>query len=165
MHTRNIGERAPDFRLPAINGQFYTLESWKNAAPLILALFKVTCPACQLAMPYLERLYQEYKGLGVEVWGIAQDPIPEARTFAKDYKLTFPVLCDVAPYPVSDAYGIDTVPTIYLLDGKRKTIIYRTISFLKDELNELAQRVAEALGSQPIVIAPANDGNPSFKPG
>jgi len=66
---------------------------------------------------------------------------------------------------VSDAYGIDTVPTIYLLDGKRKTIIYRTISFLKDELNELARRVAEALGSQPIVIAPANDGNPSFKPG
>jgi hypothetical protein len=32
-------------------------------------------------------------------------------------------------------------------------------------LNALAEQVAVALGEQPVIIAPPDDGNPDFKPG
>jgi hypothetical protein len=42
---------------------------------------------------------------------------------------------------------------------------YTTHGFAKDDVNEIARRLAAYTGGEPRVIAPPDDGKPPFKPG
>lgn len=83
---------------------------------MLLAFFKVNCPVCQLAFPFLERLY---KPGHLPVYGISQNGRPDTREFARRYAVTFPMLLDLesAGYPASNAYGLTNVPTIFLVES------------------------------------------------
>jgi peroxiredoxin len=116
-----------------------------------------------MTFPYVERLSQAYSRKGLTVWGISQDPLDDSLAFARDYGATFPILLDTT-WDVSDAYGLDTVPTLFLLDDAGK-IIFTSVSFFKDELNQIARLVAQRLGLETIIVAPPDDGEPAFKPG
>lgn len=129
----------------------------------LLAVFKTTCPTCQLTWPYLERLYQTYRGAGLAVWGISQDGQTVSTQFASDYHSTFPILID-ADLRVSRAFNPQFVPTLFLIDPEGK-IVDRIVAFDKARLNQLSETVAARLDAPAAIIAPANDGNPPFKPG
>jgi len=138
-----------------------------TGGPLLVAFFKTTCPTSELAFAYLERLHQVYGRQGgrqgLQVWGVSQDALDESLAFAVDQGVTFPVLLD-AGWDASIAYGIETVPTMYLRNGSGD-VVFTSISFVKDELNEMARLIAGQLGAPAVVIAPADDGKPPFKPG
>ena len=75
--------------------------------PVLLAFFKVSCPTCQFTFPFLERLYQQLREQGVQIWGIVQDKAQDGARFAATFGVTFPILIDDSPYKVSRAYGLD----------------------------------------------------------
>lgn len=129
----------------------------------LLIVFKTTCPTCQLTWPYLERMYQTYRGAGLAVWGISQDGQTVSTQFASDYHSTFPILID-ADLRVSRAFNPQFVPTLFLIDPEGK-IVDRIVAFDKARLNQLSETVAARLDAPAAIIAPANDGNPPFKPG
>src|SRR4030065_2342060 len=116
---------------------------------------KAPCPTCQFAMPFVERIYQAYKEKGLAVLGIEQDEKQRAIEFSRQYGLTFPALLDLENYKTSYAYGIDTVPTIFLVD-KNGEILYTRVGFVKDEITELSKKIAAKLGSPAFEV---------FKPG
>lgn len=162
MALLNIGQTAPGFSLSGIGNRTYDLG--KDGARLTLAVFfKTTCPTCMMAWPYIERLYQQYKSAGFSVWGISPDARNVSVEFASKYRSTFPILLD-ADWRVSRAYDPEYVPTLFLIDHQGK-IIDRVVAFDKAGLNRLAETIAARLGASARVIAPANDGNPAFKPG
>jgi peroxiredoxin len=109
------GAHAPQFRLPHLEGGETSLAEITAAGPALLAFFKISCPVCQLAFPFLERLHQPGK---LPVYGISQNNARDTRDFAKRYGVTFPVLLDLEStgFPVSNAYGLTNVPTLYLID-------------------------------------------------
>jgi peroxiredoxin len=83
----------------------------------LLAFFKISCPVCQFAMPYIERMFQATKGKKVTVIAVSQDDQKATASFMKEYKLTLPVaLDDTKTYPASNAYGLTTVPTFFLVN-------------------------------------------------
>jgi peroxiredoxin len=135
--------------------------------PLLVAFFKTTCPACKMAFGYLERLNQAYgsqrNGRGLEVWGVSQDALDESLAFAVEQGITFPVLLDTG-WDASLAYGIETVPTMYLRNGSGD-VLFTGVGFAKADLNEMSRLVAGQLGAPAEVIAPAGDANPPFRPG
>jgi peroxiredoxin len=115
------GACAPEFHLPRLDGGETSLAEILSKGPALLAFFKVSCPVCQLAFPFLERLNQAGR---LPVYGISQNDSEDTRHFAKRYGVTFPVLLDLADsgYPVSNGYGLTNVPTLYLVDRDGATV-------------------------------------------
>src|SRR5437868_5679657 len=69
--TLAIGDAAPDFKLPGVDGKDYTLKSFAEAK-LLLVIF--TCNHCPTAQAYEERvaaLYRDYQGKGVALVAIS----------------------------------------------------------------------------------------------
>ncbi|HEY9141182.1 MAG TPA: TlpA disulfide reductase family protein [Bryobacteraceae bacterium] len=110
-----VGTRAPEFRLARLGGGEAALTDLLAAGPALLAFFKVSCPVCQMTLPFLERIHA---GGGLPVYGISQNDGPETRQFAQDYGLRFPMLLDAEDngFPASNAYGISHVPTTFLVE-------------------------------------------------
>ena len=157
------GALAPHFTLLGIDGQEYSLPNDTAGNPTLLVFFKATCATCDVAFPYINRLRETYPD-GWNLWAIAQDPPRAASDYARAHGIDYPVLIDAPAYAVSRLYDPPATPTLFLTDARGRTM-YTTHGFSKDDMNELARLVAQAPDAEPVVIAPANDGQPAFKPG
>ena len=132
---------APLIELPALNGERFSLTEHLHEGPVVLAFFKISCPTCQFTLPFLGRLYNaQFKGSPC-VFGISQDKAEHTREFNEHFGIHFPVLLDSSGdgYPVSNAYGITNVPSLFLI-GTDGCIEWTLKGFHKVELNELGKR-------------------------
>ncbi len=131
------GTKAPDFSLPALNGDRISLSgNLKLGLPIVLAFFKVSCPVCQFTFPYLERLHRASSNM--PIFGISQDDVDATKAFCKMYGVTFPVLLDQALRTTVD-YDLTNVPTTFLIGRKAdEPYIEQTIvGFDKNGLEDL----------------------------
>jgi peroxiredoxin len=145
---------APGAPAPVVPG--VDLES----GPLVLFFYKVTCPVCQMAAPAAQAFERAYPG---RIVGIGQDPMPKLQTFAQEYRTTFASVPDAPPYPVSDAYGIQVVPTVFLVEAGA---IGETVeSWNRDGLNSVSVRLADMTGAPYAPVSETTDGLPPFRPG
>ena len=73
-------------------------------------------------------------------------------------------MSDVEPYVISDAFDIEHVPTLVVLDGDR---IVRDVveSWDREGTNRAARVLAELLGTDAVVVSGVDDGLPAFRPG
>ena len=110
-----IGTPAAGFRLATLEGGEATLGGLTADARVLLVFFKISCPVCQLAMPFLERLHASG---GLRIYGISQNDAESTREFSEYFKVTFPMLLDSEEegFPASNAYGISSVPTMFLVE-------------------------------------------------
>jgi peroxiredoxin len=159
------GNTAPDFSLKSFNNKEYSLAALRQGGPVVAAFFKISCPVCQFTLPFLERLYKRYGGDGATFVGISQDDARHTRDFAKEYGLTFPILIDDENgYVVSNAYGLTSVPTIFLVDTNG-TVRVSSMGFDKKDLEKIAAQLAE---HKKISLAPVfrpDEVVPANKPG
>ena len=162
--TIEVGAAAPDFSLTGTDGRTYALAGALARGPLLLAFFKTTCGTCDLAFPYINRFPEAYPTDGWSLWAIAQDPPQAAGSYAATHRMAYPVLPDVDGYAVSRAYDPPATPTLFLID-RQGQVVGETSGFDKAQLHALSAALAERLGAEPAVIAPAGDGKPDFKPG
>jgi peroxiredoxin len=144
MAALTPGTQGPDFTLPSMDGNPFSLREALARGPVLVAFFKVSCPTCQYAFPFLERIYQAHGNKTVTIVGISQNSKKDTAFFTKEYGITFPVLLDnTNSYPVSNAYGLTNVPTIFWIaqDGE---IEISSVGWIKKEMEEFNQRTAEA---------------------
>jgi peroxiredoxin len=110
------GQAAADFSLPdLLTGKNYSLSQFRGKV-VVINFFTFTCGPCREEMPYLNQIYQEYKGRGLQFLGIglSSDPV-QLRFLVKQMGLTYPVL--VGNDKVSKAYGnVEIVPTTIIID-------------------------------------------------
>jgi peroxiredoxin len=152
----SVGRQAPDFRLATPDGGMVGLQELASAGPVVLVFFKVSCPTCQLTLPYLERLKDNGK---LRIVAISQDDAASTRRFHQAYGITLQTLLDdrAAGYPASNAYGISQVPTAFQVEPDGTVSSVRE-GFSKAEMEALGQRAGMA------VFGPA-DHVPLWKPG
>ena len=132
-----IGDRAPDFQLPGVDGQKYTLKNFADAK-LLLVVF--TCNHCPTAQAYESRLLQlhlDYKDRGVAIVAISPnddlavrldelgytdlgDSLEDMKLRAQERGFKFPYLYDGETQKTSLAYGVVVTPQVFLFDGERK---------------------------------------------
>jgi peroxiredoxin len=158
------GNTAPAFMLEGTDGKKHSLDEIKNKGIGFFAFFKVTCPTCQYAFPFLERIYEKVKDKGIPFWGIVQDPKDKARDFARQYGNTFPFLIDDNPYAVSKIYGISIVPTWYLVNGNLK-VLASSEAWVKKEYVDLATLLAEKTGVEILGLFIPDENVLELKPG
>jgi peroxiredoxin len=140
--TLRAGDRAPDFRLANASGTVVSLDDLLAEGPVLLAFYKVTCPTCQLTLPYLERL----AGGGVRVVAISQDDPGASARFDREFGVHLETLFDKASdgYPVSNAFGIEFVPSLFLVEPG-KSIAAAVEGFSKREMTALAGRAGKLM--------------------
>jgi peroxiredoxin len=165
MTALATGTKAPEFTLKTLDGKELALSDELARGPVVLAFFKVSCPVCQFAFPYLERLHKAYQQKGYMLVGVSQNNAKDTAAYNKEFGVTFPVLLDdTSTYPVSNAYGLTNVPTVFWIaqDGE---IELSSVGWLKADFEELNHRMAEA---GKIAVAPlfkAAESVPDFRAG
>jgi peroxiredoxin len=137
-----VGAKAPPFRLTAPDGSAINLDEILARGPALLAFFKISCPVCQLAAPYLEKLSANR---AIQVIGISQDDASSTRGFANRFRLTFPTLLDLSEqeYPASNAYSITSVPSLFLIEPDG-TVSRAFAGFSKRDFEEIGARAGVA---------------------
>jgi peroxiredoxin len=165
MKALAAGTKAPEFALKALDGKQFSLNEALGACPVVLAFFKVSCPTCQYAFPFLERLFKAYGSKGITLVGVSQNDAKETAAFAKDFGVTFPLLLDdTHRYPVSNAYGLTNVPTIFWIaqDGE---IEVSSVGWVKADFELINRKMAETGNLAPAVMFKAGEDVRDFRAG
>lgn len=137
VKTLDIGQPAPDFSLPGVEGKTYELDDFAEAKVLVVVF---TCNHCPTAEAYEERiagLATAYRDKGVALLAISpNDPLAvrldelgytdvgdsfeDMKIRAKDQAFEFPYLYDGENQKVSRAYGPVATPHVFIFDQERK---------------------------------------------
>ncbi len=146
------GTQAPDFTLPSMDDKQFSLRAALARGPVVAAFFKISCPTCQYAFPFLQRIYEAHGNKAVTIVGISQNTRNDTTAFVKEYGITFPILLDdTRSYPVSNAYGLTNVPTIFWI-GQDGYVEVSSVGWIRKEMEEFNRRAAQAFSgvAQPL---------------
>jgi peroxiredoxin len=157
------GARAPEFRLPLLDGGEVALQELRARGPVLLAFFQITCPVCLHAAGTLQ------------IYGVSQNDPADTREFNREFGVTFPTLLDTedSGFPVSNDYGIASVPTLFLVEPAG-TVSFVSEGWSKKEIARLANQSANQPGSQSgnqagshtgVSVFREGDNVPEWKPG
>jgi peroxiredoxin len=132
-----LGSTAPNFELPGVDGAIHKLADF-SSSPVLVVVF--TCNHCPIAQMYERRIAQlaaDYKDLGVAVVAIQpndpkairideldssdiSDSLEEMKIRAEYKHLTYPYLYDGETQTVTDAYGPQATPHVFVFDRDRR---------------------------------------------
>ena len=165
MPALAAGVQAPEINLAAVGGGKFSLREALKKGPVMAAFFKVSCPVCQMAFPYIERLFQAYGKSGkVTFVGVSQDDAQDTQEFNQEFGVTFPVLIDEKGYPVSHAYRLTNVPTVFLISPEGE-IEQSIVSWSKPDMEDLNRKLAEISGVKPVALFHPGERVAEFRPG
>jgi peroxiredoxin len=165
MAALTAGTPAPDFTLPAMDGKQFSLKEALAHGPVLLAFFKISCPVCQFAFPYIERIHQAYKNPSLTIVGVSQNDKKQTAAFIKEYGMTFPVLFDdTETYPVSNAYGLTNVPSLFWIAPGGEVEI-SSVGWSRKDIEEIGQKAAQSGAVAPMPIFRAGESVPDFRAG
>jgi peroxiredoxin len=115
-----IGQAAPDFALPDLNGTRVKLSSLRGKI-ILLDFWSITCAPCIHEMPMVEAIGESYKTKDVVLLGISFDQSDKSKKWLLQHQHSLPTLTDTY-FAVSDLYTVQGIPSLVLVgrDGKIK---------------------------------------------
>lgn len=128
----NIGDTAPDFTLPAENGEI-TLSEQRGKKVLLYFYPKDNTPGCTKESCDFRDNFSTLKNHGVQVFGISKDDLKSHGKFKEKYGLPFPLLADLNG-DVCQAYGVINKKSLF---GNTFLGITRS-TFLIDEQGKIS---------------------------
>jgi peroxiredoxin len=107
---------APEFTLPSVAGGSLRLAELHASGPALLLFVSEECPTCTLTLRRLAPVVPELAARGLNMAAVFEDPLEVAARVARRTGFTGTVLSEPAPYEVSAAYELASLPTIILVD-------------------------------------------------
>jgi thioredoxin-dependent peroxiredoxin len=101
----NIGDKAPDFSLPASTGETISLNCLQGAKVVLYFYPKDDTPGCTREACSFRDADTALQAAGVRVLGISADDVESHRKFIEKFTLPFPLLADEEK-EVINAYGV-----------------------------------------------------------
>jgi thiol-disulfide isomerase/thioredoxin len=132
-----LGSPAPDFSLPGVDGKIHKLSDYASSKLLVVVFTCDHCPNAQMYEGRVTQLYNDYKDKGVAVVAISpndpkairideldssdvSDTLEEMKIRVAYKHLPYPYLYDGETESVSQAYGPQASPHIFIFDQQRK---------------------------------------------
>ncbi len=132
-----LGSPAPDFALPGVDGKIHKLSDYASSKLLVVVFTCDHCPNAQMYEGRVTQLYNDYKDKGVAVVAISpndpkairideldssdvSDTLEEMKIRVAYKHLQYPYLYDGETESVSQAYGPQASPHIFIFDQHRK---------------------------------------------
>ncbi len=151
--TLKLGDAAPEFALPGVDGQTYRLPDFQGKAALCVVFMCNHCPYVKSTIDRLIAIQRDYTGKGFQLVGInanetvnyPEDDLPHMVEWAKQKAFNFPYLRDDTQ-AVARAYGAERTPHIFLFDRNRKLVYTGAIDDnTKDANNVKRQYLRDAI--------------------
>jgi peroxiredoxin len=121
-HGAGQGEKAPDFTGKTLVGKNVKLSELRGRI-VLLNFWGTWCAPCKEELPYFNRIYGKYKGVGLEILAVNVDKVPaQAAGMSGALGLTFPVVLDPSG-DLFELYRIRNMPTTFVV-GKDGMIHY-----------------------------------------
>ncbi len=145
---------APRFLSMTLQGKKIGNDDLKGKL-VVLNFWATWCPPCRLEMPSMERLYQEFKGQGLEVVAINFMEREKAITsFLKENGFSFPVLLDKKG-EIARKYGVHGLPVTYLI-ARNGNLLAKSMGYkdwYKPETRKLISTllIDDATFNQPVM--------------
>ena len=133
----NIGEPAPDFALPGIDGKTHRLSDYKEGKVLMIFFMSNHCPTSHAAEGRLRKLLADTRGQGLTFVAINpnhpdglsidelgyskyNDSFEEMKKYAAEQGFDFPYLYDGDTQATAKAYGCLATPHVFIFDAERR---------------------------------------------
>ncbi len=112
-----VDKPAPAYRSVTASGDSVSLEGLRGK-PVLLNVWATWCHPCRDEIPELQRLYERYRGRGLELVGVSVDAVGDEEAinaFARRYGMTYPIWRDPNEN-VSTSFLVVGVPATFLID-------------------------------------------------
>ena len=133
----SIGDAAPDFKLPGVDGKIHTLSEYKDAKILAIVFTCNHCPTSRMQEDAIIKLSADYAKKSVKLVAISPndpgalrpdevagtvlgDSFEEMKTRAREKKYPFGYLYDGDTQKAAIAYGATVTPQMFIFDADRK---------------------------------------------
>ena len=125
--TLQIGQEAPDFNLPGVDGRNYSLKDFGRAEVLVVFFTCNHCPYVTGSEGRISKLHDTYHPKGVDWVGVNSnekanhptDDFEHMKLRVKEAGIKYPYLRDESQ-EVARAYGALRTPHFYVFDRGRK---------------------------------------------
>lgn len=132
MRILKDGDSAPDFTLPSTTGEMVHLYEVLALSPVVLFFYlKAFTPLCIAEACRFREKLTEFRKYDALVYGVSSDSIRNAKRFASQNHLSFPLLSDGdgsvrSLYGVPKAFGLLPGRSTYVIgkDKKIKSIVH-----------------------------------------
>jgi len=145
----DIGERAPDFTLPALTQGSLSLHDFGRQV-VVLNFWATWCPPCVEETPGLEKFAEQMRLQGVTVMGVSVDEDAAAlQAFATEQHLSFPILRDPSR-SIANRYGTFQFPETYIIDQKGRVAekLIGAVDWQDSRIITFIQELARRTGGQ-----------------
>lgn len=103
--TVKEGMKAPDFELPASNGEKVKLSDFRGKNVVLYFYPKDMTPGCTTEACDFRDNYESFSELDTVILGVSPDPVERHEKFIEKHGLPFILLAD-EDHQVSEAYGV-----------------------------------------------------------
>jgi peroxiredoxin len=166
--TLQIGEKAPDFRLPATDGRDYSLNDFGKDKYLVVFFTCNHCPYVIGSDEVTRATAEKFAAKGVRFLGInsnsektyEEDSFPNMVKRMEKYRFPWIYLYD-QDQSIAKAYGALRTPHFYVLDEARKLVYTgRGVDYPRDasqaKVNDLDRALTELTEGQEITVPTTN---------
>jgi thiol-disulfide isomerase/thioredoxin len=141
-----IDKPAPSVTLPALGGGQSSIAAGKVT---MVDFWATWCAPCRASMPRLQKVWQEYKPSGVDLYSVdTDDETPDrdaqVREFLLQNGLTFPVVLDDGH--AAEAFLVQSLPTMVLVDRQGRIAWSHVGALTGSRETELRAAIDHALG-------------------
>jgi len=166
--TLQIGEQAPDFRLPATDGRTWSLDDFKDSRVLVVFFTCNHCPYVIGSDEVTRATALKYEPHGVRFVGInsnsentkPEDSFEHMVRRMEEHRFPWVYLRDETQ-EIAKAYGALRTPHFYVFDENRKLVYTgRGVDNPRDTsqmtVNDLDNALADVIAGRPVAVPLTN---------
>lgn len=120
------GSEASDFKMKTVDGKTFRLSKLRGKY-VVLDFWASWCPDCRRDIPEILRMYDHFRGKGVEFVGVSFDTDAQNwKNALQKYGIRWTQVSELVRFhdtQISKTYGVKWIPSMVLIDPKGKVVL------------------------------------------